>query len=299
MAGGIVMSPTTIRSPRTVKRDTKTAVKKPTSKKTGPVTKKAAASSARSVGRTQQPVSKPVRTVKVAEPKPETKAKSKPVKSAAPLKRDIVVNVEKPKKKKAERENPEPKLESTPVKSGPAPDMGESMIAPKRPGRPPKAAKEEPVQSEEQEAKKRGRKPSTAAKEKTPREKPGRGSKLKSLDSIDEFIADDLPATEDEVEEDAVIPENLEELDPLDLPLALLDPDLVEVPRPVGPTRPKPKPRVERQPKPCASCGQMFTWLSVDQLCFNCLKKKLAAKKREDESYGGYTPEAEDSSDDD
>jgi len=291
------MSPSTIRSPRTVKRETKTAAKKSTLKTSRPAPKKAAPA-ARGAAQPKA-ASKPVRAVKTRElkPQPETKVKSKSARNVAPLKKDIVVNVEKPKKK-TDQEKPASKLEPTPVHTGPVPDMGEPGLAPKRPGRPPKTVKQETADPEEESPKKRGRKPAVAAKEKEPHEKATRGPKPKPLDSIDEFIADDLPAVEDEVEEDAVIPENLEELDPLDLPLALLDPDLVEVPRPAGPIRPKPKPRAERQPKQCASCGQMFNWLSVDQLCFNCLKKKLAAKKREDESYGGFTPEAEDDDND-
>ncbi len=80
-------------------------------------------------------------------------------------------------------------------------------------------------------------------------------------------------------------------MDPMEMPLELLDPDLVEVPRPTA--APKPKPVTSRRLQTCAGCGNRFPWLSVEQLCFNCLKRKLAQRKREDETYPGFTGEVE------
>ena len=115
-----------------------------------------------------------------------------------------------------------------------------------------------------------------------------------------------IPGFDDELMQDYVMDEEPEEeeiqdemaLDPLELPLELLDPELVEVPRPAAPPKAKQKvATANRRQQPCANCGNMYTWLSVDQLCFNCLKKKLAQRKREDESYSGFTPEAEEEED--
>jgi len=115
-----------------------------------------------------------------------------------------------------------------------------------------------------------------------------------------------IPGFDDELMQDYVMDEEPEEeeiqdemaLDPLELPLELLDPELVEVPRPSA--TPKPKQKVataNRRQQACANCGNTFNWLSVEQLCFNCLKKKLSQRKREDESYSGFTPEAEEEED--
>lgn len=82
-------------------------------------------------------------------------------------------------------------------------------------------------------------------------------------------------------------------IEPLELPLELLDPELVDVPRPVSPPKPKPKPVAGKRQQKCANCGTMYAWLSVEQLCFVCLKKKLAQRKREDETYPGFTGEPE------
>lgn len=115
-----------------------------------------------------------------------------------------------------------------------------------------------------------------------------------------------IPGFDDELMQDYVMDEESEEeeiqdemaLDPLELPLELLDPELVEVPRPAAPPKAKQKvATANRRQQPCANCGNMYTWLSVDQLCFNCLKKKLAQRKREDETYSGFTPEAEEEED--
>jgi hypothetical protein len=108
-------------------------------------------------------------------------------------------------------------------------------------------------------------------------------------DLVEEYIEDDLVLEEDAL----VVPDDIE-LDPIGIPLTLLDPELVDVPRP---TPPKPKPKIsraERRAHTCAGCGGTFIWLSVDGLCFSCLKRKLSQRKREDEGFTAFTPEAED-----
>jgi hypothetical protein len=108
-------------------------------------------------------------------------------------------------------------------------------------------------------------------------------------DLVEEYIEDDLALEEDAL----IVPDDIE-LDPIGIPLTLLDPELVDVPRP---TPPKPKPKItrtERRPHTCAGCGGTFIWLSVDGLCFSCLKRKLSQRKREDEGFTTFTPEAED-----
>lgn len=107
-------------------------------------------------------------------------------------------------------------------------------------------------------------------------------------DLVEEYIEDDLVLEEDAL----VVPDDIE-LDPLAIPLTLLDPELVDVPRPA---QPKPKPKIlktERRAQACAGCGATFIWLSVDGLCFSCLKRRLSQRKREDETFTGFTPEAE------
>lgn len=107
-------------------------------------------------------------------------------------------------------------------------------------------------------------------------------------DLVEEYIEDDLVLEEDAL----VVPDNIE-LDPIGIPLTLLDPELVEVPRP---TPPKPKPKIsraERRAHTCTGCGGTFIWLSVDGLCFSCLKRRLSQRKREDEGFTAFTPEAE------
>ena len=115
-----------------------------------------------------------------------------------------------------------------------------------------------------------------------------------------------IPGFDDELMQDYVMDEEVEEeelpdemaLDPLELPLELLDPELVEVPRPAAPPKPKQKvSTVNRRQQACANCGNTYSWLSVEQLCFSCLKKKLAQRKREDESFTGYASEPEEEED--
>lgn len=287
------MSPSATRISGAAKHSAKTAESKSAPKKVVPPSKKAARAVAHPAERTRA-AAKPVRTASAAAKpirEPEPKVMSNPAKETVPVKKSSVVAVEKPKKKK-EGVPPEEKLEHAPKTKAIKAD-GDAAATAKSAAKTVKAAKVEPVAIDEVPKSGRGRKPSGEVKEKPAREKTVRAPKTKPRDPIHEFLADDLPTADEIEEDDVVIPEDLSELDPLDLPLALLDPDLLEVPRPVGPPRPKPKPRVERQPKQCASCKGMFAWLSVDRICFNCLKKKLAAKKREDEAYGGFTPEPE------
>jgi len=282
------MSPTATRTSRASKPKAKPVEHRTATKRAAPSARKAA-------------VGKPVARTKPAS-KPEPKLK-KPVKSTAPIKKSLVAEVERLKKTIIEGTVPEAKSKAKAAKAEKeAESVKKAAKAEAKPAehdvRPVSPPEPEPESLEEEAPKKkRGRKPKSETGEKPVRARSGRPPKAKPLDPIEEFLAEDIPAPE-EIEEDAVIPEDLAELDPLDIPLVLLDPELVEVPRPVGPTRPKPKPRVERHPKQCASCGQMFTWLSVDQLCFNCLKRKLAAKKREDEAYGGYTETSEEDDND-
>ncbi|MBU0507829.1 hypothetical protein KKH27_03185 [bacterium] len=124
-----------------------------------------------------------------------------------------------------------------------------------------------------------------------------------------ETLFEPIPATKSEVlapveafleeDQDLVLEDEEEivsgeiELDPMGIPIELLDPDLAEVPKP----KLKPKPvKVERCERPCAGCGGKYTWLSVDGYCFSCLKRRLAQRKRDDESVTTYEPEADDDS---
>jgi hypothetical protein len=126
-----------------------------------------------------------------------------------------------------------------------------------------------------------------------PRGKSARGTRSKSFGFDDALMKDFVM---DDEESPAEIDEELS-MDPMELPLELLDPELVEVPRPASAPKPKPKPVAGKRQLTCANCGNQYTWLSVDQLCFNCLKKKLSQKKRDDESYPGFTGEAEEEDD--
>jgi hypothetical protein len=140
----------------------------------------------------------------------------------------------------------------------------------------------------------RGRRPQAEGAKKPPQEiltpssLPPSDQPGVEADLVEEYIEDDLALEEDAL----IVPDDIE-LDPIGIPLTLLDPELVDVPRP---TPPKPKPKVtktERRTHTCAGCGGTFIWLSVDGLCFSCLKRKLSQRKREDEGFSGFTPEAE------
>jgi hypothetical protein len=224
---------------------------------------------------------------------PKARKISKAETAASELKHPVIMEAEEPKKKtgripkakaapamdEPEKLAPEPEIEATPppVKAG-------------KKTRTAKTAPEAPAEKPQKAA--RGRKPAAAEPdaddEEMFEEKPSRSRTKMFEETGDEFIEDELTVPDDDV----LVPDDIE-LDPLEIPLELLDPELVDVPRPSLPPKPKPKPKTERRMQVCASCAGQFNWLSVEQLCFNCLKKKLAQRKREDESYGGFAPEAE------
>lgn len=112
--------------------------------------------------------------------------------------------------------------------------------------------------------------------------------------------AEDFSPVADFIEEDALEPIEDEELVAddlelvhLDIPIDLLDSDLVDIPKP-APPKPKPKPPAsERRERACASCGGMYFWLSVEGLCFSCLKKRLAQRRRDDETAPTYEAPSE------
>ena len=209
------------------------------------------------------PIKEKEKRVKASEP---VKAKELPkAKPASPIAVAPVVKEPKVKAPKAAAKAITPKLELPP------PDFDEELAPPRRKTREPRE----------------------------PGESSGRAKGTRSR-------AAKIPGFDDELMQDYVMDEEAEEeespdemaLDPLELPLELLDPELVEIPHPSSPPKPKQKiATANRRQQACSHCGNMFTWLSVEQLCFNCLKKKLAQRKREDESYSGFTPEAEEEED--
>ena len=99
-----------------------------------------------------------------------------------------------------------------------------------------------------------------------------------------------------EIEPEVLLPAEDLPIEGLDIPLELWDPELLDVNRPPpAPKPPKPKPaKADKRQQQCQNCGATFTWLSVDGLCFTCLKRRVAQRRREDESYSGFTAEAED-----
>jgi hypothetical protein len=298
------MSATTNRGSRTTKSQTKSAAHKPVPKKAAPPVKK------KTMPAKSSPRVEPVKKSAAVPAKPKAaKVAASPVKAVpaktpapAPKKKAVLIPAEEPKKKivRAAAE----KAPVTPPKDKPVKAVKEETPPAEikvKSGRPPKIVAEKPAEA----PKPRGRRKlseagEAGAGEKT-REKPPstRAPKVKNFEPDDEFIDEDPLAIDEE--EDILIPPDAIELDPLEIPLELLDPELVEVPRPTIPNKPKPRPvKSERKPQKCAQCGGMFPWLSVDGLCFNCLKKKLAARKREDESYSsgfGGSSESEDDSD--
>lgn len=108
-------------------------------------------------------------------------------------------------------------------------------------------------------------------------------------DLLDDHIVSD--------DEEDVIAEP-DELDPLGIPIELLAPELREAAKSAALAKPKPKqPKAERRLSQCTYCGGTFNWLSVEKLCFACVKKKLAQRKRDDESYSGFSEPADDDDD--
>jgi hypothetical protein len=278
------MSPSATRSSRASKPSAK-----PTGQKSSAPARSSTASSPKS-GRTTAVSSstQAKRKVPAPPPVPESETK-KQVMKAAELKTKSIEA-----KAPEELETPTPKSRTVKAE-GPKEPRKKIKAA-----EPPEVLEEEEVKAVVPEPPKRGRKPKSelphADEEDEDEKTPSRGGRSKSFEPIiEEFLDDDVPGADD----DAAIPEDLE-LDPLEIPLELLDPELVDVPRPSVPPKPKPKlPRSERRPQNCAGCGGQYTWLSVDGLCFSCLKKKLAARKRDDEVYGGgFAAEAAEEEDD-
>ncbi|MCC6476837.1 hypothetical protein IT157_07240 [bacterium] len=103
----------------------------------------------------------------------------------------------------------------------------------------------------------------------------------------EEFLVEDM---DEIVEEDEDVEPILDDLDPFAGTL-LLDPDLIEAPiTSSAPTPPVHTKRLTPRIQNCADCGGQFGWLSIEKLCFNCLKKKVSQRKK-DEDYSGYGTE--------
>jgi len=114
-------------------------------------------------------------------------------------------------------------------------------------------------------------------------------SPAEDFSPVADFIEEDTLET---IEDEEIVADDLE-LGSLDIPIELLDPDLVDIPKP-APPKPKPKPPAsERRERTCASCGGMFFWLSVEGLCFSCLKRRLAQRRRDDETAPTYEAPSE------
>lgn len=124
--------------------------------------------------------------------------------------------------------------------------------------------------------------------------KPARARKRSATE---EFLEEDMEEIE-EVED----PEVLDDLDPFASTI-ILDPDLPGPP-PVplaattaAPLPPRPK-RLAPRMQVCVDCGQQYGWLSIEKVCFNCLKKRVAQRKK-DEDYSGYGGSDDSGGDDD
>ncbi len=269
---------------------------KPKSGERKSVTQKAAPSVKKTKTATPPPAIERVKPAKPAATRaaaPAVPAKRRtPDEAAVPAKKDRVMKAEEPKKKLPKTTAPKaaaPQPEEPVAPRKHAVKANEVELPPK------KAAKSAPKADSgiPPVAPRRGRKPKGEAplEDDLDSPRPRSAARAKPFDPTEEFLDDDLP-----IEDDDALGEEIE-LDPLEIPLELLDPELVEVPRPTSP-KPKPKPvKTERRPQVCAGCGNPYTWLSVEQLCFSCLKKKLAQRKREDESYGGFSGEVEEEED--
>lgn len=118
--------------------------------------------------------------------------------------------------------------------------------------------------------------------------KPVRGKKRSPTE---EFLVEDMEGEEEIEEADDLI----DDLDPVSGTL-ILDPDLIGPPAP-APLPPRPK-RLPPRQQTCVDCGQQFGWLSIERVCFNCLKRRVAARKR-DEDYSGYGGSDDSGGDDD
>ncbi|MBL0061476.1 MAG: hypothetical protein IPP40_08345 [bacterium] len=110
--------------------------------------------------------------------------------------------------------------------------------------------------------------------------------------ATEEFLEEDMEEVE-EVEDVEI----LDDLDPFSSAL-ILDPELAgPPPAPVSQLPPRPK-RLAPRMQTCADCRQQYGWLSIEKVCFNCLKKRVAQRKK-DEDYSGYGGSDDSGGDDD
>ncbi len=116
--------------------------------------------------------------------------------------------------------------------------------------------------------------------------------KSRKRSATEEFLEED--SEESEETEDVEI---LDDLDPFTSTL-ILDPELSgPPPAPVAPLPPRPK-RLAPRLQTCVDCGQQFGWLSMEKVCFACLKRRVAQRKK-DEDYSGYGGSDDSGGDDD
>ncbi|MBK6766622.1 MAG: hypothetical protein IPG71_10000 [bacterium] len=118
--------------------------------------------------------------------------------------------------------------------------------------------------------------------------------KARRRSATEEFLVEDM----DEIG-DAEDPEVLDDLDPFSSTI-ILDPDLPgppPAPSAAVPLPPRPK-RLAPRMQVCVDCRQPYGWLSIEKVCFNCLKKRVAQRKK-DEDYSGYGGSDDSGGDDD
>ena len=283
------MSPTAKRGSRAARVSPATSKRKPPDRKVVPTVKKGA-----QAPRTPTPIRK---GASVTERKTNARPASAPRSSVRKSRTDTMNAAKRPPMKKAK----EPKKTRPHAEKPAATRVSKSKDsargraeAQKKPRESAKTvAEKQPVRTEPGRRK-------IARREVPPAIHPAADQEQPHFEAESEvFVPDEglIPEALPEAQDELLVPEDIE-LDPLEIPLELLDPDLVDVPRPQTPPRPKPKPaRSERRMQQCAACGGMFQWVSVERLCFSCLKRKLSQRKREDESYSGYPSEPEEESD--
>jgi hypothetical protein len=260
------------------------------------------------------------RTGRSAKPKSKTAAKPAKKKAAPPRKKAVRVRPAKPVKKdrivrekKTTAKTKTTKTPAAPVKKKPAPAVADvhKKIRREEKIEKPKPAKSKPVAAVLEKSPLK----IAAAPEKT---RSPRKRKLTGPSPLEEALRENDPLLEPDalehevfepdsplldpddidlvIEPEALLPAEDLPIEALDIPLELWDPELLDVTRPPpAPKPPKPKPpKADKRQQQCQNCGATFTWLSVDGLCFNCLKRKVAQKRREDETFSGFTHEAED-----
>jgi hypothetical protein len=262
------------------------------------------------------------RTGRSVKPKPKTAAKPAKKKAAPPRKKTVRVRAAKPVKKdrivrekKTTAKTKTTKTSAVPAKKKPAPAAADVHKKARHEEKTEKAkpAKSKPVKAVvEKIAPKIPMAPEKLRS--THKRKPTGPSPLEDAlrendpllepDVLEHEVFDpDVPLIEPDemdlvLEPEALLPAVDLPIEDLDIPLELWDPELLDVTRPApapAPKPPKPKPpKADKRQQRCQNCGATFTWLSVDGLCFNCLKKKVAQKRREDETFSGFTHEAED-----